>query len=125
MVVRNKQANSTTKLRFEAESKMIHIGDKVSLVARSVKKLTVVNGKLSVAESDPSTAKSSHPQVQVDLKDVGIAFTVRFVKDHIDLVWNQVRKQPKDSHGIIGESFSLYTIGGDKTHAHNYIHVCT
>lgn len=103
MIVRSKQANTTSKLRFEADSKTIHINDKASLNAQSVKKLTITRGKLTVAESNPSTAKSSYPKVEVNLQDVGIGFTIRFVRDHIDMVWNKVRKQPKDSHGIIGE----------------------
>ena len=114
MVVRSKKANTTSKMRFEASSKIIYIGDKISLDAQSVKRLTFANGKVSVAESDPNTRRSEYPQVEVDLQDVGIAFTVRFVKDHIDMVWNKVRKQSKDSHGIIGELISFM-------HHHPYV----
>ena len=104
MVVRSKKANTTSKIRFEALNKMVYVDDKVSLNAQSVKRLTFANGKLTVTESDPTVRKGGiHPQVEVDLQDVGIAFTVRFVKDHIDMVWNKVRKQPKVSHGIIGK----------------------
>ena len=85
---------------------MVYMDDKISLNTQSVKKLTFVNGKLTVTESDPTTRKGVHPQVEVDLQDVRIAFTVRFVKQHIDMVWNKVRKQPKDSHGIIGKSMN-------------------
>ena len=103
MVVRSKKANTTSKIRFEASNKMVYVDDRVSLRAQSVKKLTFAKGKLTVTESDPTVKKAVHPQVEVDLEDVGIAFTVRFVKEHIDMVWNKVRKQPKDSHGIIGK----------------------
>lgn len=103
MVVRSKKANTTSKLRFEASSKTVHVGDKVNLKAQSVKKLTFNNGKLTITESDPSIRKHTNPQVEVDLKDVGISFTVTFVKSHLDMTWNKVKPQPKDSHGIIGE----------------------
>ena len=103
MVVRSKKANTTSKIRFEAANKMVYVDDRVSLKARSVKKLTFAKGKLTVTESDPTLKKAVYPQVEVDLEDVGIVFTVTFVKEHIDMVWNKVRKQPKDSHGIIGK----------------------
>ena len=103
MVVRSKKANTTSKIRFEALNKMVYVDDKISLKAQSVKKLTFANGKLTVTESDPTIRKAVYPQVQVDLQDVGIAFTIRLVKEHLDMVWNKVRKQPKDSHGIIGK----------------------
>ena len=110
VVVRSKAANTTSKIRFEASTKMIHVGDKISLNAPSVKRLTFKNGKLSIAESDPNAKKHrAYPQVEVDLQDVGISFTVRFTKDHLDMVWNKVRKQPKDSHGIIGEDMATLT----------------
>ena len=107
MVVRSKKANTTSKIRFEASNKMVYVDDKVSLKAQSVKKLTFANGKLTVTESDPTVKKVGHPQVEVDLQDVGIAFTVTLVKEHIDMVWNKVRKQPKDSHGIIGKELDF------------------
>ena len=103
MVVRSKKANTTSKIRFEAANKMVYVDDRANLKARSVKKLTFAKGKLTVTESDPTVKKAVYPQVEVDLEDVGIAFTVTFVKEHIDMVWNKVRKQPKDSHGIIGK----------------------
>lgn len=104
MVVRSKKANMTSKIRFEALNKMVYVDDRVSFKAQSIKKLTFANGKLTVTESDPTVKRATvHPHVEVDLRDVGIAFMVRFVKEHIDMVWNKVRKQPKDSHGIIGK----------------------
>ena len=104
--MRSKASNTTTKLRFEASDEMVYVGDKVTLNAQSVKKLTFTNGKLTIDESDdPNGGKKTKPRVEVDLKDVGMSFMVRFVKGHIDMVWNKVRKQPKDSHGIIGEHY--------------------
>ena len=42
-------------------------------------------------------------EVEVDLVDVGLAFSVRFVKKrHLDMSWRKVSQQPTDSHGIIG-----------------------
>ena len=103
--MRSKKANTTSKIRFEASNKMVYVDNKVSLNIQNVKRLTFANKKLTMTDSDPTIKKGGiHPQVEVDLQDVGIAFMVRFVKDHIDMVWNKVRKQPKDSHGIIGKN---------------------
>ena len=41
--------------------------------------------------------------VHIDLQDVGLSLTVKFKRFHLDIVWNKVGKQPKDSHGLIGE----------------------
>ena len=46
--------------------------------------------------------KVSRPEVQVNLEDLGLDFSVRYTKNHLDIVWNSITQQPKDSHGIIG-----------------------
>ena len=104
MVIRNnafKNSNST-KLRFIADQEMVYIGDGVKLHARSVEKLTFSRGKLTISERKGGKQKSSRPEVQVKLEDLGIDFVVRFTKHHLDMVWNNIAKQPTDSHGIIG-----------------------
>ncbi len=43
--------------------------------------------------------------LKVELKDVGLSFFVRYMSNHLDMIWDSVATQPKDSHGMIGESF--------------------
>ncbi len=38
----------------------------------------------------------------MDLKDVGLSFFVRYMSNHLDMIWDSVATQPKDSHGMIG-----------------------
>ena len=89
-----------TKLRFDASDKKIYVGDKVTLLAQKTESLTLCKGKLSIAEF---TSKPKYPVVHVDLQDVGLSLTVRFKRFHLDIMWNKVDKQPKDTHGLIGE----------------------
>ena len=96
------QKSKPTKLRFDASNKMIYIGNKVTLHAQKVDRLTFAKGKLTIAESVRKKAVK-RPEVFVDLEDVGLSFTIKFVKKrHIDLSWNRVKKQPHESHGLIG-----------------------
>ena len=97
-----KKSNST-KIRFEAKERMIYINNGVSLLAKRVEKLTLSQGKLTITEGLRRRGDKK-PEVEVDLVDVGLHFTVRFVKKrHLDMIWNRVEQQPADSHGFIGK----------------------
>ena len=105
--VHYKKSNST-KIRFEAKNQMIHINNGVTLHARKVEKLTLAHGKLTVTEALRRRGDKK-PVVEVDLVDVGLAFSVRFVKKrHLDMSWKRVHHQPADSHGLIGEQYEVY-----------------
>ncbi len=93
--------SNITKLRFEAGEKKVYIGDKASLVAQRVERITFNNGKLTIAQA-PGLKRGKRHEVQVHLLDIGLVFSVRFVKHHLDLAWEKVFSQPRDSHGIIG-----------------------
>ena len=45
--------------------------------------------------------------VYVDLQDVGLSFTIKFMNEHLDLFWHSTGQVITDSHGIIGELISL------------------
>ena len=103
IVIKNNQfkQSNTTKLRFVSDEKMVYVGDTVKLSARSVERLKFSKGKLTVSEVKKGT-DVYRPEVQVNLGDMGLDFTVRYTKNHLDIVWNSITQQPKDSHGIIG-----------------------
>ena len=95
--------SNTTKMRFDAQEQMIYISNGVSLHAKRVERLMLANGKLTVTEAVRKNAEKN-AEVEVDLVDVGLAFSVRFVKKrHLDMSWRKVSQQPTDSHGIIGK----------------------
>ena len=94
--------SNTTKIRFEAKSQMIYINNGVSLHARKVEKLTLANGKLTISEAMRRRGDKK-PEVEVNLVDAGLAFSVRFVKKrHLDMAWKKANLQPANSHGLIG-----------------------
>ncbi len=101
IVVTSRKMNET-KIRFEAKEKMIYIGEKLSLHVRRVEKLTFSDGKMTVSEGFRGNS-GGHFRVGVELVDIGLSFSVNFVKEHLDLTWNKVGRQPPKSHGIIGK----------------------
>ena len=92
---------NTTKLRFLAHEKEVYIGESIKLNAKSVEKLTFAKGKMTITEVKKGM-EVSKPEIQVSLEDVGIDFSVRYTKSHLDMIWNSIGQQPKESHGIIG-----------------------
>lgn len=101
IVVKSKKMNST-KIRFEAQEKIIYVGDKIALQVKKIDKLTFSKGKLTISEA-LREKKAKHLQVDVHLPDIGLSFTVAYTNTHIDMTWKKVGKQPVNSHGIIGK----------------------
>lgn len=99
----------TTKLRFALEGKMLFIGDKVQLNVKNIDKITLSEGKLKVSERAEDIKV---PEVKVELKDVGLSFYVRYMSSHLDMVWDRVGTQPKDSHGMIGKANTKSLLSG-------------
>ena len=96
-----KQANATA-LRFEARERKVYIGDKVELEARNIERLTFKNGKLTISEAPPSEG-FKYPSLYVDLQDVEITFTMKFMNEHLDIFWHRTGGKIPDSHGLIGK----------------------
>ena len=100
--------SNITALRFVSKKNKIYIGDKVVLEARNIEKLTFTGGKLTVSEAPPVEG-FKYPSVYVDLHDVGLSFTIKFMNEHLDLFWHSTGHRMDDSHGLIGEQvFALY-----------------
>ena len=96
-----KRSNTTT-LRFEAIKNTIHIGDKITLKAMNIEKLTFSNRKLTISEAPPIEG-FKYPAVYVDIRDVALSFTIKFVNEHLDIFWHSTGQETSDSHGLIGE----------------------
>jgi len=93
--------SNATYLRFETKGKKIYIGDKVVLEAKNIEKLSFNNGKLTISEAPPAEG-FKYPSVEIDLRDVGLNFTIKFTNEHLDLFWHSTGHETKDSHGLIG-----------------------
>ena len=94
--------SNMTKLRFEAIKNKIHIDNQMVLEARNIEKITFENGKLTISEAQP-TEGYKQPFVRVDLKDVELSFSIKFMTEHLDLYWHSTGQKTADSHGLIGE----------------------
>ena len=96
-----KQANATA-LRFEAKEKKIYIGDKVELAAKNINRMIFKNGKLTISEA-PHSEGFKYPSIYVDLQDVEITFTMKFMSEHLDIFWHRTGGKIPDSHGLVGK----------------------
>ena len=93
--------SNTTSLRFVAKENMVYIGDKVVLLARNIEKLTFTNGKMNISEAPPVEG-FKYPEVLVDLQDVSLSFSIKFMNEHLDIFWRSTGVQTVNSHGLIG-----------------------
>ena len=94
------QGNNKTSLKFDAKGEKVHIGDKITLDAHGIHSLVFRNGKMFITEA--SEQKEAYPSVTVNMDDVGLHFTIRFVREHLDIYWNDVAAQSLESSGLIG-----------------------
>lgn len=104
MVIKNSQYKDSdlTTIRFDANKKQILIGGDVTLTAQNIEKLYFKGGKLTITEAKRGYNCSCFP-VQIELPDVGLNFSIHFVKNnHIDMTWDNA-EYLEDSHGIIGQ----------------------
>lgn len=96
------QGSNITKLKFDVDTKEVHIAEKVTLKAKNIEKLTFHEGKLTISEAPPKEG-FQYPAVMVNLSDVGLTFTIKFTGSHLDMFWHSVGEQREDSHGLVGK----------------------
>ena len=94
----------TTKIRFLIKEHLVDISNKVTLDAYSVEKLTITKeGKLILLPFVGKLNASKDATVRVELKDMDLNFTVRFVKHHhLDVFWES-KGMSDNMDGLIGE----------------------
>ena len=103
-----KKSNATS-LRFVAKENKIYISDKVVLRARNIEKLTFANGKLTISEAPPVEG-FKYPEVLVDLQDVSLSFSIKFMNEHLDIFWRSTGVQIVNSHGLVGTFGFLHSL---------------
>ena len=96
------QELNVTKLKFDVNTKEVHIGQKVTLKAKNIEEMTFNNSKLTISEAPPK-GRFKNPAVRVNLDDVGLSFTIRFTGHHLDVFWHRVGEQRENFHGLIGK----------------------
>ena len=93
--------SNLTKLRFESVVNKIYIDNQMVLDARNIEKITIKNGKVIISEAPPIEGYVQ-PFVRVDLDDVELSFSIKFMTEHLDVYWHSTGKSFTDSHGLIG-----------------------
>ena len=98
------RGSNMTRLKFDVDTKEVHIREKVTLKAKSIATLTFRNGKLTISEA-PLKIKFEYPAVKVNLEDAELSFTIKFTGNHLDMFWHHVGERMESFHGIIGKVF--------------------
>ena len=106
IVIRNFKSGAEvnpTKLSFHTSTKSLNVDDKISLKATRIEGITISNGKTHICEASEARKPGQQPEVHVALIDAGLNFTIKFLTEHLDMIWEGTHKQPTDSHGLIGK----------------------
>ena len=91
-----------THFKLDAVTQAIHVGDKTTLSAETIKEITSKNGSISIIELSNHATPPRRSAVVFHLAELGLHFTVKFYNDHLDMFWlNPVTGS--NSHGLIGE----------------------
>ena len=93
-------------IELDAREDRISIGVELNLTAHSLERITIRDGKVMLSEAIP-TDKFRYPTVKINLSDLGFSFSVRFMKEHLDLFWHSSPRQSQDSGGLIGTFVSV------------------
>lgn len=103
VVIFNNQS-SDTKLTFDGSVGLIDIAaaDGIPLAAKSIQGIDFHDGELSLSPVHGQKQKGN-PSVTVSADDIGLRFTVRFTRKHLEIFWQSVGQHSDDSHGLIGE----------------------
>ena len=91
-----------THFKFDAVTQAIHVGDKITLSAKTIKEIASKNGSISIIELTNHATPPRHPAVVFHLAELGLHFTVKFRDDHLDMFWFSP-VTGSSSHGLIGE----------------------
>jgi hypothetical protein len=91
-----------TTLQFTAADQLVRIGERVEIEAKTIKKLSFKEAKLTMLEVS-SNHTPRYPQVHVEFIESGLEFTIKFTKsNHLDLYWYNIRVPSKNSGGVVG-----------------------
>ena len=104
IVVKNSSSSSiVTKLKFKAKPQAVVINDKAKLFPKNIDKIIFKNGQMTVTNHKDKKSFTKHPSVLVVLEDAGLKFTVKFKREHLDMLWHSTAQQHRQSHGLIGK----------------------
>ena len=80
------------------------IFEKANLSPKSIKHIIFKASGVVISDKPPSNLREgTQPSVLVFIENVGLHFTVRFMREHLDIFWHDsTTSQDHDSHGLVG-----------------------
>ena len=94
-------AHKVSHFKFDAEARMVYIGDEISSLADAINEINSENGTISIVERKVQNIHRN-PAMKLHLKDVGLHVTVKFDGGHLDVFWHN-KFNGSNSHGLIGK----------------------
>ena len=89
-------------IRLESNGSIISINSKGNFTAKNLASISVGRGGVMLHGATP-TDGFRYSSVRVDLEDLGFSFSVKFMREHLDLFWHSSQQQSRDSDGLIGK----------------------
>ena len=101
-------ARHGSTLQFTSADKLVRIGERIQLDAKTITRLSFNKGNLSIVKV-PSNHTQRYPRVQVEFIDFKLSFTVGFTKNnHLDLYWHSTGIPSKRSTGVVGRFYIMH-----------------
>ena len=88
------------QLVFNSTAGTIGIDNKMKLASASVKKIRVANNRfyLTMSKEEMGTDR-----VEVEIQELDVHFSVVFVGEHLDMIWNSGEMDKENIHGLLGK----------------------
>ena len=95
-----------TTLRFDANSHLVYINEREKFDARQISAITLANGLLE-ANTQYYQNSSVYPTVTIDVKKLGLHFSVQYVNSHLNLIYQNIPTtiEKCDYSGLLGQFF--------------------
>lgn len=93
-------------IRLESKGAIISVKNKGNFTAKTLSAISIKNGKLLLLEATP-TDEFRYPMVRISLEDLGFSFSVKFMREHLDLFWHSSMEQSDESDGLIGKKYTF------------------
>ena len=102
VIVSDTQYNKVT-LRFEADERVVYINENTHFYVRNISEISFSKKGMTVI----STAKRNLSQINVDIQQIGLKFTVDFVGQHLDTIYHKIPNNQHNNsyHGLLGQFF--------------------
>ena len=102
VVVDNTRYSKVT-LRFEADKEIVYINERTHFYVRNISEISFGKKGMNVK----STPKRNPSQINVNIRQIGLKFTIDFVGQHLDTIYHKIPSNQHNSsyRGLLGQFF--------------------